>query len=415
MTSTTDDDAVGGDGLPGGLVRGQRDYSRAVVAMLATGLASFNALYCTQSMLPTLVDSLGISPTTAALTVSATTGAMAVCIVPASILSERFGRGRVLTISAVAAVLIGLLLPFAPTAEILIALRAVQGVAIAGVPAVAMTWLAEEIHPDHLSRAMGVYIAGNSVGGLLGRLIPSGVLEIASWRWALGADIAVAGLFAIAMVVLLPQQKQFRAKSLSFSHEFHAMTGHWKNPRLAALFITGFLSMGAFVSLYNYVGFRMIDVFGLSEGLVGAIFLLYLSGTWSSAKAGALVARFGPGTVLVAMTVASLVGLGLVVSSSLVVMVAGILVFTAAFFAVHSTASGWIGRLATHDRAEASSVYLFCYYMGSSVVGWLSGGVLHRFGWSGLVVWLMLLVAALLVLSVAMMVDRRKRKGTGRG
>lgn len=83
--------------------------------MLAVGLAVFNALYATQAMLPMLTADLEVSPTAAALTVSAATGALAVCIVPASILSERYGRGRVLIISALAATAVGLLLPLALT------------------------------------------------------------------------------------------------------------------------------------------------------------------------------------------------------------------------------------------------------------------------------------------------------------
>ena len=78
--------------------------------MLAFGLAIFNTLYATQALLPTLTTELDITPSTAALTVSAATGALALCVVPASILSEKYGRGRVLVISALAATGIGLLL-----------------------------------------------------------------------------------------------------------------------------------------------------------------------------------------------------------------------------------------------------------------------------------------------------------------
>ncbi|MDO5076695.1 MFS transporter [Corynebacterium sp.] len=351
---------------------------RGVVAMVAAGLASFNTLYATQALLPVLTRDLGIPPTQAALTVSATTGALALCIVPASILSERFGRGRILGISVVCAIAIGLALPWCPSVELLVAGRALQGVMLAGVPAVAMAWLSEEIHGENLAHAMGLYVAGTSLGGLLGRLIPSTVVGLTTWQWALLANSLVAAAFAATFLWLLPAQQNFRAKRLTFRSELQAMLGHWRNPQLAALFITGFLNMGTFVSLYNYLGYRMINDFGLSESLTGSLFLLFLSGTWSSSRAGRLVARFGAGHTLLGWILAGVVGL-LLTLGNVWLTTAGLLIYTAAFFALHSTASGAIGRIAQTHRAEASSMYLCCYYCGSAAVGWASGIVFSHF------------------------------------
>ncbi|GAB3647480.1 MFS transporter [Corynebacterium nasicanis] len=380
-----------------GLTRTDRDYRRAVIAMLAAGLATFNALYATQALLPTLVDSLDISPTAAALTVSAATGMLALCIVPMSILSERFGRGRLLVISALSATALGLLLPLAPDAATLILLRALQGVAIAGVPAVAMTWLSEEVDPAHLGRAMGVYIAGTTVGGLTGRLIPAGLLEIVDWRVALLASSSVALLMAILMTVLLPPQRRFTPKRIGVRSEFRAMLGHLSNPRLLGLFIIAFAGMGVFVSLYNFFGFRMIDHFGLSPALVGVVFLMYLSGTWSSARAGALTEKYGRGRVLVAGAGLMFLGLLATMSGWLPGALLGLFLFTASFFAMHSTASSWIGLAATSHRAEASSMYLFSYYAGSSLVGAVTGAAFALASWS----WFILLLAAILLVVLA--------------
>ena len=380
-----------------GLTRTDRNYRRAVLAMLAAGLATFNALYATQALLPTLVEDLGITPTEAALTVSATTGLLAVCIVPMSILSERFGRGRLLIISALTATALGLLLPLAPDAPTLIALRALQGIAIAGVPAVAMTWLSEELDPADLGRAMGIYVAGTTVGGLTGRLIPAGLLEIVDWRTSLVASSAVALAMAVVMTVLLPKQRRFEPKKIGPRSEIAAMLGHLGNPRLLGLFIIAFVGMGVFVSLYNFFGFRMIDHFGLSPALVGLVFLMYLSGTWSSARAGALTDKYGRGRVLIAGAALMFLGLLATMSGWLPGALTGLFLFTASFFAMHSTASSWIGLAATSHRAEASSMYLFSYYAGSSLVGAATGVVFALTSWSGFI----LVLAALLLLVVA--------------
>ncbi|MDV2428275.1 MFS transporter [Corynebacterium tuberculostearicum] len=353
---------------------------RATVAMLLVGLAIFSSLYSTQAILPTLVDNMGLSSTEAAMTVSAATGALALCVVPASILSERFGRGRILLISAVAATGVGLIVPLAQEGWQLIVVRGLQGALLSGAPATAMAWLSEELDDKALPRAMGLYIAGTSVGGLTGRLIPTGLVEISTWRWALFGSALVSLAFAITAWLLLPTQRNFRPKSIHLKTESRALFGHWANRDLALLFLTAFLSMGTFVSMYNFLTFRLIDDFGLAPSLAGLAFLFYLSGTLSSARAGALVARIGHGKTLCGSAALFTVGIALC-AGSLPLTLLGMIAFTVGFFAVHSTASGWVGQIATHDRAEASSMYVFSYYFGSSVVGACAGLLFDALSW----------------------------------
>ncbi|QRQ67734.1 MFS transporter [Corynebacterium tuberculostearicum] len=353
---------------------------RATVAMLLVGLAIFSSLYSTQAILPTLVDNMGLSSTEAAMTVSAATGALALCVVPASILSERFGRGRILLISAVAATGVGLIVPLAQEGWQLIVVRGLQGALLSGAPATAMAWLSEELEDKALPRAMGLYIAGTSVGGLTGRLIPTGLVEISTWRWALFGSALVSLTFAITAWLLLPTQRNFRPKSIHLKTESRALFGHWANRDLALLFLTAFLSMGTFVSMYNFLTFRLIDDFGLAPSLAGLAFLFYLTGTWSSARAGSLVARIGHGKTLFASAVLFALGIALC-AGNLPMTLLGMIAFTVGFFAVHSTASGWVGQIATHDRAEASSMYVFCYYFGSSVVSACAGLLFDALSW----------------------------------
>lgn len=391
--------------------KGSAEYRRATIAMLFVGLAIFSSLYLTQALLPTLTDTLHTTPSTAALTVSAATGALAVCVVPASILSEKFGRGRVLIISAVAATALGVVVAFSRSIEQMIALRALQGVLLAGTPAVAMTWLSEELHDEDLPGAMGLYIAGNTVGGLMGRLIPSFVLEVASWRWAIAVSATVSLALALGAWALLPEQRNFVPKeSIRPGQEFWSVVGHLKNPRLVGLAVTAFLGMGVFVSMYNFFGFRAINQFGLPPALAGLTFVMYLSGTWSSARAGTFVNHHGRGRVVVAGAVLMLVGALIGASSNLWVTLLGLLIFTASFFAMHSTASGWVGQIAEHDRAEASSLYVFSYYMGSSLLGAATGRAFEALSWGGFVGVLAALLAALVAVTLALAASERRAR-----
>ncbi|KNX36811.1 membrane protein [Luteipulveratus halotolerans] len=378
--------------------QGEPGYRRITGALFAVGMTTFVAMYAAQAVLPQLSDEFGVSPAGSALAVSTTTGLLALAIIPASALSERFGRTRVMAASALLSALIGLVLPWSPSMEVLVALRGLQGIALAGVPATAMAYLAEEVHAGSLGAAMGRYVAGTTIGGLAGRLLASFALDLSTWRWALEVAALVSLGFTLWFLRLAPPSEHFRPQPIGLVTTARHLVGHLTRPRLLVLFASGLLLMGGFVSAYNILGFRLLaSPFALPEAFVGLVFLMYLSGTASSAAVGRLADRFGRGGMLVMSEAAALVGLALTLPDSLVTTLAGMLLFTAGFFGAHAVASGWVGRLAVDHRAEASALYLFAYYVGSSVAGVCAGVAYSAGGWSGLVGF----VAALYALALA--------------
>lgn len=173
---------------------------------------------------------------------------------------------------------------------------------------------------------------------------------------------------------------------------------HWRDRGLPLLFIEGFLLMGSFVTLFNYIGYRlMLSPWHLSQAVVGLLSLAYLTGTWSSPKAGAMTTRYGRGPVMLSAIALMLFGLLLTLWSSLWLIFAGMLLFSAGFFAAHSVASSWIGPRARRAKGQASSLYLFSYYLGSSIAGTLGGVFWHNYGWLGVGGF----IALMLILAIA--------------
>ena len=377
---------------PDRLRRGTPAYRRATRVLFVAGLTTFAAMYCTQALLPELSDAFGVSPAGAALSVSVTTGAIAVSIIPLAVASERIGRTRMMIGASVLFTVVGLLLPLSPGLGWLLVGRGVQGVALAGVPAVAMAYLAEEVEPAALGEAMGRYVAGTTLGGLLGRVLPAVMLEApladdVQWRAALASVGVLSAVLTAYFVARLPASRNFVAKDVSVRATVAHLGGHLRDPRLLPLFGCAFVLMGGFVSAYNYLGYRLLGgPFNLSEAVVGLVFLLYLAGTVSSAVAGRWADRFGRGAIMAAVIVAAAVGLALTVVDNLVLVVIGMGIYTAGFFGAHSVASGWVGVVATSHRAEASSLYLFAYYLGSSVLGAVSGIAYASAGWDGVLI-----------------------------
>ena len=382
--STSDTSTEMSTTAPTGHRLGEPGYRRATIALFAAGMATFMTLYCVQGLLPMFSDHYDVSPATSALAVSVSTGLLALAIIPASVLSEHFGRVRVMSVSAVSATLLGLLLPWSPTFEVLLAGRALQGLLCAGVPAVAMAYLAEEIDHRALGTAVGTYIAGTTIGGLVGRLIPTLAIDVTTWQWALQLASLVAMGFAVAFTRLAPASEHFVRQRVAPRQTLQNLLGHLRDTPLLCLFGLAFVLTGTFVTVYNFLGYRLVSgPFNMPMTLAGLVFTLYLSGTISSAFAGRMADAWGRQRVLVIAIGVMIVGLALSLPDWLPTVLIGISLFTAGFFAAHSVASSWVGARATQHRAEASSLYVLGYYLGSSVVGALGGLAYAAAGWAG--------------------------------
>jgi len=389
------------------IVRGTRPFMRVTLALFSAGLATFALLYCVQPILPVLSAQFGISPAASSISLSISTAMMALGLLVTGPLSDAIGRKSVMVTALMLAAICTLLSATMTSWHGILLMRGLIGLSLSGVAAVGMTYLSEEIHPSVVAFSMGLYISGNSIGGMSGRLISGVLTDFFSWRIA----IAAIGCFALAAALMfwkiLPESRHFRPASLRPRHLTINFRLHWRDAGLPLLFAEGLLLMGTFVTLFNYIGYRLLGApWHLSQAVVGLLSVVYLTGSWSSPKAGALTSRFGRGPVMFGSTFIMLMGLLLTAFNGIVLIFIGMMLFTAGFFAAHSVASGWIGPRARRAKGQASSLYLFSYYVGSSVAGTAGGFFWHQFGWGGLTLFISALL--LLALWVAWQLHRRK-------
>jgi MFS transporter, YNFM family, putative membrane transport protein len=394
------------------LERGSHAYWRACLALLFAGYATFSLLYCVQPLLPAFSQAFGVSPAQSSLSLSLTTAALAGAVFVAGFVSEGWSRRTMMTASLTASSLLTLATAFVPHWHELLVLRTLVGLALGGVPAVAMAWLAEEMHPDGLGLAMGLYVGGTAIGGMAGRVITGVLTDLFGWRVAVGVIGALGIGSMLAFRALLPPSRHFvPKKGLGFAHHRAALLKHFARPGLPVLFSMGFVLMGSFVTLYNYIGYRLIaPPYSMSQSAIGAIFIVYLTGVVASPWSGRMADTFGRGRVLIASLATMLAGVALTLFASLWMIAAGIGCLTIGFFAGHAVASGWVGRLAREAKGQAAALYLLAYYLGSSIMGSVGGHFWAVGGWGGVAG----LVAALLVagLVLAWTLLMRERAGT---
>ncbi|CAI8919883.1 MFS transporter [Pseudomonas sp. ODNR1LW] len=384
--------------------KGTPAFMRTVLALFCGGFATFALLYCVQPMMPLLSHEYSINAAQSSLILSVATGMLAIGLLITGPISDRVGRKQVMVAALFAAALCTMASAMMPSWHGVLAMRALIGLSLSGLAAVAMTYLSEEIHPQHIGLAMGLYIGGNAIGGMSGRLITGVLIDFVSWHTAM---LVIGGLALIAAALfwkILPESRNFSPRSLHPRSLVDGFTMHFRDAGLPLLFLEAFVLMGAFVTLFNYIGYRLLaEPYHMEQAFVGLLSVVYLSGIYSSAKIGSLADKIGRRKVLWSTIALMICGLALTMFTPLPLVIFGMLVFTFGFFGAHSVASSWIGRRATKAKGQASSLYLFCYYAGGSIAGTAGGVFWHLGGWNGIGLFIgaLLVVALLAALKLA--------------
>ncbi|MEK5642630.1 MFS transporter [Paenibacillus rhizosphaerae] len=394
---------------------GTRAYFRVLVSMLLGSLVTFAILYSPQPLIGTFAKEFHVSPSSASFIISFSTITLAVTMLFVSLLSNAWGRRGVMSVSLFVTSVLAIASSFSTNFHLLLAARLLEGVSLAGFPAIAMTYLNEEIEPRSIGQVMGFYVAGTAVGGFAGRVIISLITDFFNWHIAMFVLGLVSLLCSVMFWLYLPKSNHFKPVSISLHHWADGFRNGFANTRLLCLYLIGFLLLGAYVTLFNYIDFPLSQPpYELSQTLIGCLFVFQLIGSWSSVWFGKLADRYSRAGLIASGLGMLLVGALLMLAGNVVFMIAGMILFACGFFAGHTVASGWVGKAAPmRYKAYASSLYLLFYYTGSSLVGWSGGFFLSSFGWNG-VIWMimaLIVVTALLLLYVSRS-SRQERHGS---
>jgi len=361
---------------------GSRHYRRALVALFCAGIATFTIVYSPQALLPDIARQYEISESTASLAVGATTIGLAIGMIPWGRLSDRLGRVAAMRWAMVLSIVCALLAPLMPSFETFIGIRLVEGIMLAGLSSIGVTALAETVTPLALGSAVGVFIGGNTIGGLAGRILAATFGERFGLQGGLIAIAVVAFVAMIAFLILMPPTVLPPAPPLPL---FRATLANLRNAGVMVMVLQAFLLMGSYVAAYNYLAFRMMDEpFGLSLTQSSWLYLAYIAGALASSNAWRLSARLTPVGVVILGCSTMLVGLGIMLLPHLIAVIVGLLLFTMGFFASHSTALTLASKRSDPNaRSLAPSIYNLAYFSGSSVLGYYGGMAFAAAGWEG--------------------------------
>lgn len=380
---------------------GTKEFIRAKLAFLIAGLVTFAAIYTVQPTLPLFSKEFHVSAPAASLTLSFTTGLLSFSMLAAATLSDKIDTKRIMVFSMVFTSTLGIVTSFSSSFMMLLVFRAMLGIFVAGVPSIAMALIGKEFSPRDSVMIMGFYISGSSIGGMTGRLFTGLLTDLFSWRLAFAAIGIISLLLSLLFWYILPAPSTTDKRKIEWKSIWPSYKMHLINKNINFLFILGFLLMGSFVTMYNYIGFSLMQPpYHLSQTIIGLIFIVYLFGTFSSIYMGKKAKQYGTSLILKMSFLLTIAGAVITLFPNLLIKIIGISIFTFGFFAAHSIVSALVTERAKKNKAQASSLYLLFYYLGSSFVGSFGGYFWDHFSWTGVIAFLLSLLTAGFVLIV---------------
>ena len=383
---------------------GTRTFWRGTIALVIGSIMIFANVYVTQPLLPMMVEEFGISALQASASFTVTTLTLAVSLLIYGPLSDAIGRKGLIVSTMIGLTLTTFALSLVPDYQSLLLLRALQGFFLAGLPAIAVAYLGEEYTPEALLVAVGLYISGNSLGGISGRLVGGFLGEHFGQSQTFAVMALISLVFMIIFIVLLPSSQQFEAKPLRINIIVTNMKNHLCNRYLLIPYLIGGFSFFIFINQYSYITFRLEAApYNLSAAQIGLLFLTYLAGTVGSALSGRLAALMPQPHIMILGTSIIMLGSLVTLSTNLTLIITGLAINSFGFFLCHSTTSSFVSRHATFAKASASSLYLLFYYLGASIGGYYLDPFWRFWGWPGVIFGSWVVLALVVVAEVSLL------------
>lgn len=372
-----------------------KDVTAPVIALLA--FFTLVDLFAAQAILPFLAVTYAASPSQIGVAVNASTAGMAVGALLTALFGSRLDRRAGIVGSLLLLAIPSLMLAVAPSLSVFAGLRVAQGLCMSCAFTLTLVHLGETLTPDRQASAFASYITGNVASNLVGRLIAAVTAGLygTSTVFIVFAtmNLVGAGLAASTIRSADPAEHTSRKQGLN-----QALRGAF-SPALLATYGIGFMILFAFVGVFSYVNFVLMQPpLALGMMSLGAVYFVFAPSIIATPWAGAAALRFGARNTLHAGLCVAIFGLWLLSQDALLDVIAGMVLVALGTFFAQATATGQISSIAGSARSSASGLYLTSYFTGGLLGAALVGTAFDRFGWH----FCLILIGAALVIAAAM-------------
>ncbi|MGG7550008.1 MFS transporter [Chryseobacterium arthrosphaerae] len=390
--------------------QGSQRFRYIKLCIFFSGLSVFAQLYLFQPLLPMAAEHFKVSVGNTSLLVSSSTIGMALGLLFFAFKADSYSRKGLMVFSLISSALLTIISTWIPSLSLLIVIGLLKGFVVSGVSAVALAYLTEEVSVLAVPMTISMYLSGNTIGGMSGRIFATLLAGELGWRHA----ILIIGIESLILGMvfwrLFPKSQFFNPQKTDYHLKVKQMKFFLTNPYMLRLYFTAALLMGVFVSVYNYLTFRLEAApFSLSHFIIAFIFLMYIFGVFGTMITGRLSKRFRMNDILKVSVLCMLLGSLLLLSENIFILISGLGLFTLSFFAAHTMASQMTALYAKRGKSSATSIYWLFYYFGSSILGSGTGYLLHAYSWNVFMGILMVAITTALLLATANSAQRGQK------
>lgn len=350
--------------------------------MLLPGLIVFSQFYLFQPLLPVLSKSFSVSITSSSLTISATMVGVALGLFVFAFYADKFLRKKLMIGAMFFSSLVTMVSALSWSFEMLIVFCFIKGILVSGVLAVALVYISEEVSESSIGIVIGFYLMGNILGGMWGRVCAGLISDVYGWRIAT-VIIGVIGFLLLALFFkYLPESLHFYRKKSNVGHKLIQMKTFLKTPLFLGFSVMVILIMGTFVSIYNYLSYRLeTPSFLLSKNAISLVFLVYITGAIATILIGKLSNKISLLLILKILIFLFLIGAVALIIEQLWVLIIGLCLLTFSVLGIQTIISKMIAECEVEEKSTLNCLYLICYYIGAGSIGSLTGNVLSGWGW----------------------------------
>lgn len=408
--------------VDGDSTEGRAREQRLVVAMFLAGAAVYIQAFDAQAILPSIAEDQGVAPTLSVLVLSATTIGMALGVMPWAYASDRWGRLRVIRLCLIGSVLVSLITPLLGGFPTLLALRVVKGLLLGGVTGLAVALIFEQVRPLRAVIASGIYISGNTLGGVATRVLSGLIAEIGGWRLALGVIAVLSLALTLAFFRMTRGFSDAIKREATHVHGTSREAAHVPaasrtrkslgkelvSTGVLLSFAQGFVSLGVFNALFSVLPFRLHDQYPLFGGVLTSSLLgLYAVAFISAQSGGRLASRFGHGPPLAVGYLLAFGGLVVLFVPSVAAVALGVAAAVLGIFLIHPLNSAEAGRRMPAHRAQSTALYQISWLAGATLIGPAASVIYESWGWAPTV---FMLTGVMCLGAAAAVIDHRPRQ-----
>ncbi|MEU0846843.1 MFS transporter [Streptomyces flaveolus] len=311
------------------------------------------------------------------------------------VVSDRWGRVRVMRVSLIGAALAATASALAPDASVLIAARTLAGAFFAASIAASLTYVGDTVPAAVRQRPLSELMIAFALGTAVATVVAGALAHYLTWRLV----FALPGVLALYLAVALrrlPEPERAPVTALLAPFRL-VLSSPWQWYVMAVSMLEGAVLLGFLTYLAP-----ALEAHGVSITLAGAVAALYGVGAMAAASVvKRLVGRWSPVGLIVAggvqMALAYLLAGWSQATGALAVVA---LLLGGGWSFMHSTIQSWATALCPAARATGVAMFGVALYVGSAVAGALAASAAESHAYRPLF-WLAALLTVPLTVAAA--------------